>query len=321
MMHVLMPLISRHSLPDKAVVIRLAVIMSMLHHQAVLPLPNCGSFGSGNDVWYQAEVPLTGSISIELQMHMTSGPQDWAMAAYTGPCDSLTLIGCDDDSGPALYPSLTLDNLVPGSIVYFRVWEFQGDDEGSFNICVKGFNPLAVNLLSFSGTSETDHNAIKWMAEDVHEGDHFLLEYRGFDQAQWQELSIENYVENEKIYFYRHFVPGPVTLYRLKTMSQGKVQHTSQVIVIDRLEDEGGIKVFPVPTDRNVTIELPANHNATAPCDYSVYNINGQHLFSKSVDSSGRRIELKTQALVNGIYLVVVSTESGKWTERIIVEK
>lgn len=287
----------------------------------ILPLPNCGSFGSGNDVWYQAEVPLTGSISIELQMHMTSGPQDWAMAAYTGPCDSLTLIGCDDDSGPSLYPSLTLDNLVPGSIVYFRIWEFQGDDEGSFNICVKGFNPLAVSVLSFTGSSESDHNAITWLAEDMQKGDQFFLEYRGYDESQWQELSIMNSEKNVKKYSYRHYVPGPVSLYRLKTMNQGRLVHTSQVIVVDRLADEGGIKVFPVPSDGNVTIELPGSQITTGSCEYSVYDISGQHRFTTRVKDVNRRIELRTQDLPNGIYLLVITTDSGRWTERIVVER
>lgn len=98
-----------------------------------VPAPAC-AFYQGGDVWFKATVPCDGTILIDTD---TGQIQDGGMALYTGPsCDSLTEIACDDDgSSNGLMPSINRNNLTPGSTVWIRVWEFGGDNNGSFKIC------------------------------------------------------------------------------------------------------------------------------------------------------------------------------------------
>ena len=45
--------------------------------------------------------------------------------------------GCDDDSGPDLYPQLSLYNCVVGQLYFIRVWQYNSNiDSGSAKICV-----------------------------------------------------------------------------------------------------------------------------------------------------------------------------------------
>jgi gliding motility-associated-like protein len=94
------------------------------------PAPTCAAY-SGGDIWFQVVVPSTGSLII----NSTAGTMtDGGMAAYTGNCNALTQIGCNDDSN-GLMPSLTLNSLTPGASVWIRFWGYAAAT-GSFNICV-----------------------------------------------------------------------------------------------------------------------------------------------------------------------------------------
>ena len=110
---------------------------------SAVPTPNgCGGSApfqggyAGGDVWFSVVVPPSG----ELDIH-TLGVDfsDGAMALYSGPCASPTLIECDDDGEPGdgiLMPHIYRTGLTPGSTMYIRVWEYGNDANGQFGICV-----------------------------------------------------------------------------------------------------------------------------------------------------------------------------------------
>ncbi len=99
-----------------------------------VPAPGCASY-QGGDVWFQVTVPAGGVLTIDSQ---TGTITDGGMAIYSGTCSNLVLISCDDDSSPnGLMPLITATGLVPGSTLWIRFWEFGGDNNGTFGICVK----------------------------------------------------------------------------------------------------------------------------------------------------------------------------------------
>jgi len=58
------------------------------------PVPSCVD-GLGHGVWYQFTAPVAGRLVVD-----TSGSDfDTGLAIYNGPCDSLTEVACNDDSG------------------------------------------------------------------------------------------------------------------------------------------------------------------------------------------------------------------------------
>ncbi len=87
---------------------------------------------ASNDVWFKVIVPSSGDIVI----HTTaSSVEDAKMALYTGTCNSLTYLTCNDDHfSNGLMPFISQDGLTPGSTVFIRIWD--GAIGGYFNLCV-----------------------------------------------------------------------------------------------------------------------------------------------------------------------------------------
>ncbi|MBC8173697.1 MAG: T9SS type A sorting domain-containing protein, partial [Chitinophagales bacterium] len=103
-----------------------------------VPAPGCGSY-SGKDVWFTFTVPASGAVDIAT---LAGSLTDGAMAIYTGTCASLTVLTCDDNSGPGSMPYIE-SGITPGSQIWLRFWEFGGGGEGSFQICVTEITPCA----------------------------------------------------------------------------------------------------------------------------------------------------------------------------------
>jgi hypothetical protein len=98
---------------------------------------SCGSEGVGNDTWFETIVPESGSLTIEVTATVVDGFGDSVLQAYSGSCDSLEFIECDDDgAGNLLLSRIDLAGRTPGESIYFEVIEFASDFEGSFGICV-----------------------------------------------------------------------------------------------------------------------------------------------------------------------------------------
>lgn len=99
-----------------------------------VPGPSCATFGFGGDVWYNAVVPADGNITIEVQPNPGSALNDTVLMAFTGDCSNLNVIGCNDDDGVGAFSKLSLTGLMPGEIIYARVWEYGNDVYGTFQV-------------------------------------------------------------------------------------------------------------------------------------------------------------------------------------------
>ena len=101
---------------------------------AANPLPSCGAFNfatNGKDVWFSVVVPDSGTLTIETQGN--GGLTDSALEVYSGSCDALVAIDCNDDVNfPANpYSRVELEGLTAGQTLLVRVWGYNGA-EGSF---------------------------------------------------------------------------------------------------------------------------------------------------------------------------------------------
>jgi len=103
-----------------------------------VPNPDCGSYESGHifgDGWCSFTVPNSGEIIVFFDT-IPGEPEDWVAAAYTGSCNDLTMIACNDDSGPSTMPELVLSELTPGETIFVRYWEYNNDNAGYLNISI-----------------------------------------------------------------------------------------------------------------------------------------------------------------------------------------
>ena len=127
--------------------------------------PGCGSLNE--DIWYKFTVPASGRVIID--MADNGGPNDMDMAWYTSStndCNNLdNLIECDDaDSqngamamichagASCVVPGDCQQNgvLTPGTVVYVRLWDYDGTF-GGFDICA--YDPGAPGAPSTCATA------------------------------------------------------------------------------------------------------------------------------------------------------------------------
>ncbi|RYD88619.1 MAG: hypothetical protein EOP54_26955, partial [Sphingobacteriales bacterium] len=103
-----------------------------------LASPGCAGV-QFHDVWFQVVVPAGGALTFDTQ---TGTITDGGMAIYSGDCNTLVFIECDDDDSPnGLMPSITRTGLTPGSTVFVRMWRYNNvatapPSYGTFGICV-----------------------------------------------------------------------------------------------------------------------------------------------------------------------------------------
>lgn len=115
-----------------------------------VPAPGCSIY-SGGDVWFRATVPVNGHLKFDMN---TGTITDSGMAIYSGTCGSLTLIECDDDdSANGAMSMISRTGLTPGSTIYIRVWEYGGDNNGTFQICASN-NPAPMNSCGSFATND-----------------------------------------------------------------------------------------------------------------------------------------------------------------------
>ena len=114
-----------------------------------LPNPSCARY-RGNDVWYTAQIPSSGIITVETQNAGTGSNIDTGLAIYTGSCGSLTQIGCDDDSGTGLYSKITLTGF-SNTTVFIRVWVYNNTNAGNFDIVA--YSPTCPFTTRWNGSS------------------------------------------------------------------------------------------------------------------------------------------------------------------------
>ncbi|NNC81955.1 MAG: T9SS type A sorting domain-containing protein [Flavobacteriales bacterium] len=98
-------------------------------------VPHPCAFYQGGDVWFSFVAPPGGAVYVETSN--AGGFTDGGLALYGGDCaGGLELIDCDDDGGEGLFSLIEAFGLTPGETYYAAVWEFGGNVEGAFNICV-----------------------------------------------------------------------------------------------------------------------------------------------------------------------------------------
>ncbi|WMI65045.1 T9SS type A sorting domain-containing protein [Aestuariibaculum sp. YM273] len=102
-------------------------------------IPACTSSYSGEDLWFKFNMPADGAVTIKTSYESVIDNIDLEVFAGND-CNTLTSIGCNADGNPDVGLSAyyaQIDVVQPaGSTVYFRVWDVDYLEEGSFNVCV-----------------------------------------------------------------------------------------------------------------------------------------------------------------------------------------
>jgi len=114
--------------------------------------PSC-SYYAGGDLWYSVVVPASGRLTFETSAVAGSGISDTGMSVYSGTCGALVELDCDDDGGEGFFSKVVLDGLTAGDMLYARVFEYNNNDFGDFNLCIFETPPPPVNNDCANATS------------------------------------------------------------------------------------------------------------------------------------------------------------------------
>lgn len=89
-----------------------------------------------DDVWYTVVVPASGSINIETKAVTGSALTDTVLSVFSGTCQTLTELDCDDDDGDANYSLINLTGQTPGATLYIGVWRYANSttNTGQFQV-------------------------------------------------------------------------------------------------------------------------------------------------------------------------------------------
>ena len=126
---------------------------------------SCGSTGSIIDLWFTVIVPSSGNVSIETDQ-ASGGLTNTVVQTYSGDCNNLTQLSCDDNSGNGNHALINLTNQTPGDTIYIRIIDSGSNDEGQFTLCAydsnlpchPDFNSLVAIYNALGGSSWNNKN-------------------------------------------------------------------------------------------------------------------------------------------------------------------
>lgn len=162
------------------------------------PTPNGPSY-YGGDIWYKVVVPTNGTIQIHTSALVLT---DVVIEVYSGTASALTYITYNDDSSSVNSMSyIELNGRTAGETIWIRVWDYSGDNTGTFQIRVATPISLPISLISFTGHNTVDGNSLEWKTASEVNSDYFTLErgtYRN-GSVEWLELQFVNGAGNSNI--------------------------------------------------------------------------------------------------------------------------
>ena len=82
------------------------------------------------------------------------------MAIYSGRCNSLNLITCDDNTGNGSMPKIYSKSLSPGDTIWIRVWEYGNNNNGTFGICIT--KPVEATLVGSCTNTDFSDGLTGW---------------------------------------------------------------------------------------------------------------------------------------------------------------
>lgn len=187
------------------------------------------------------------------------------------------------------------------------------------NIVYKIVTPIVtpLNLISFSGTSMSGYNDLKWVTESEENIDRYVVEYStdGRSYSSVGEVLSENSV-NRNTYPYRHNIVNTTTVYyRLKISELSGAYEYSPVITIGA-DTKAGLRIYPT----SITNGLVNIVSLQPVQKIIITNTTGLQLFSKEMSGASGYFNIVLPALQKGLYFIQVSGKGFQKTEKLIVQ-
>jgi hypothetical protein len=180
---------------------------------------------------------------------------------------------------------------------------------------------LPVELLSFKGTCEKKSVELLWSTGSETGNDYFLVE-RSLDGSEFSAIgmidgngdseSINQYLFNDNFNGLKQ--KGGTLYYRLRQVDFDGTASFTKVIAVECSADLMAVNIYPNPAGNQLFVEVP-----TSSGQLRIYNISGQKLSSKTLNSLVNEVDLSE--LIEGTYFIQLIGDSFSHTEKLVIIK
>jgi len=178
---------------------------------------------------------------------------------------------------------------------------------------------LPIEFVSFNvnGTSESIIKA-SWSTANEINTDHFIIQH-SIDGSSFTEIgSLKAIGKGANGYEFTDNSPANgINYYRLQGVDKDGSVNYSKVVSVNFSKIQS-FSINPNPAKDFTTI----NFNKTIDnALIAVYDITGKALITQSLNGGTNSYKLNTQTLTNGIYVIKISTTTGSYNEKLLINK
>lgn len=238
---------------------------------------------------------------------------------------TIGVTGFDSNSGYYINGTLSTEEVFSSGLIntemgFFYEIVLASDPSCSITFSGNGItcNPLAIELIDFSGKYLEIGNEISWLTASEYNSEYFTLEHStdGIHFETVAQIASQNNSANTNRYEYLHEeVSNRKHYYRLlETDSDGKTLLVSEVIEVERDGNES-VVIFPNPTTEWLFIETALPLSASA--NIQLFDIQGKQVLSRELQET---VSVNVGGLVKGVYLLQIENEKAViYSQKIIV--
>ncbi|MBD3638916.1 MAG: T9SS type A sorting domain-containing protein [Crocinitomicaceae bacterium] len=276
----------------------------------------CGSIE--NNSWYEFVAASTSEVfNFTSVTGCTSGIQAEVYEVtedVNGCCTNFTSMSNCWNPATATSGTVTATGLTPGNTYVLMVDGFGGDvcDFTVSNWTASGILP--VTLVNFNAQAAFDHNLINWTTKSEIENDHFNV-MRSFDGVNFQKIDeVEGAGNSSSELHYqvvdRDIRPG-IVYYQLVQVDINGDTKSSEIISLNREEQDDMLQFWPNPTNSNLYVNLqPSTHPTSEKLE--ILDVNGKVIKRIYVDrNEDHDITIPVTDINEGVYMIRFVDETG----------
>jgi len=198
------------------------------------------------------------------------------------------------------------------NLALFAAGEASGVRMGLDNISIVCVTPLPVELTDFSGTGNGKFADVHWLTATEHNNDYFILE-RSTDGYNWDfvtkiagtgnSTSPIEYNYGDENYF------SVVSYYKLKQVDYDGKTTQSNVISIDKLEQDNVVIIFPNPSSD--VLNINCGRNSLMNSIIQISDLSGNLVFSKQIVHEIFQTSIGIENFTAGMYFIRITNSAG----------
>jgi hypothetical protein len=189
----------------------------------------------------------------------------------------------------------------------------------TWNSTCPGLSALPVNIVSFGGKLSGDYVRLNWIAENEQAFDRFEIE-RSFNGITFQKIG-EVKAASARTYYFNDQVDairGRQVYYRLRKVDR---DGSSTLTAVLKLHIPLNTRFTVYPNPAGEIIRLQMNKTINGKLGITITDLSGRVLRQSLLQATGSSMNITTEGLKNGTYLLKISYLNEEYVQKVVVSK